>query len=137
MSLQFVKAKLSNPAVARITLVREGVDPSLEFRVRFFYDAPESEGGGRTQISPWHDVPLRNDDGTYNFIVEIPKWSRRKYEIATGEIYNPIKQDVKNGTLREYTWGDMMFNYGALPQVRRALARHSRRRRLCMKAGMP
>lgn len=38
-------------------------------------------------------------------------------EIATGEPFNPIKQDVKNGQLREYTWGDMMFNYGALPQT--------------------
>lgn len=111
---QFVKAKLANPVVGRITTVRDGADPSLEFRVRFYYD---TEDGGKTPISPWHDVPLRNGDGTYNFIVEIPKWSRRKYEIATGEVLNPIKQDVKNGTLREYHWGDMMWNYGALPQT--------------------
>lgn len=26
-------------------------------------------------------------------------------------------QDVKKGKLREYEWGDMMFNYGALPQT--------------------
>ena len=38
-------------------------------------------------------------------------------EIATGEPFNPIKQDTKNGKLREYTWGDMMFNYGAMPQT--------------------
>ena len=48
---------------------------------------------------------------------EIPKWTRKKYEIATGEIMNPIKQDVKNGVLREYKWGDMLFNYGAFPQT--------------------
>lgn len=30
---------------------------------------------------------------------------------------NPIKQDVKNGVLREYKWGDMLFNYGAFPQT--------------------
>lgn len=37
--------------------------------------------------------------------------------IATGEAMNPIKQDVKNGVLREYKWGDMLFNYGAFPQT--------------------
>ena len=42
---------------------------------------------------------------TYNFICEIPKWTRKKMEIATREIYNPIKQDVHNGRLREYLWG--------------------------------
>lgn len=32
-----------------------------------------------------------------------------------------IKQDTKNGALREYKWGDMLFNYGAFPQVRACL----------------
>ena len=50
------------------------------------------------------------------FVCEIPKWTRKKYEIATGETMNPIKQDVKNGVLRDYKWGDMLFNYGAFPQ---------------------
>ena len=35
----------------------------------------------------------------------------------TSEPYNPIKQDTKNGRLREYEWGDMCWNYGAFPQV--------------------
>ena len=50
-------------------------------------------------------------------IVEIPKWSRAKFEIATGEAHNPIKQDTKAGELRYYTWGDMLFNYGCFPQT--------------------
>ncbi len=54
---------------------------------------------------------------TYNFICEIPKWTRKKMEIATRELYNPIKQDTNNGRLREYLWGDMLFNYGAFPQT--------------------
>lgn len=29
---------------------------------------------------------------------------------ATGELYNPIKQDVKNGTLREYYYGAVCYN---------------------------
>lgn len=48
-------------------------------------------------------------DGSYNMLVEIPKWTRRKFEIATTEPYNPIKQDLKNGVLREYTYGDMLL----------------------------
>ena len=31
---------------------------------------------------------------------EIPKWTRPKFEIATGEQFNPIKQDTKNGMVR-------------------------------------
>jgi inorganic pyrophosphatase len=48
---------------------------------------------------------------------QIPKWTRAKYEIATAEPLNPLKQDEKAGVLRSYKWGDMMFNYGALPQT--------------------
>jgi hypothetical protein len=43
-------------------------------------------------------------------VVEIPKWSRAKFEVATDEEYNPIKQDIKDGQLREYKYGDMLFN---------------------------
>lgn len=97
-------------------------------------------------ISPWHDISLRNADGTLNFVCEIPKWSRAKYEIAVGactcplppparpvpsrrppvrpaltphagEDWNPIKQDTRNGALRDYEWGDMLVNYGAFPQT--------------------
>jgi inorganic pyrophosphatase len=48
---------------------------------------------------------------------EIPKGTRAKMEIATKEPNNPIKQDVKNGKLRDLTYGKMPFNYGALPQT--------------------
>lgn len=108
---KFVKAKISNPAVGRIYTESTGLFPSLEYRVRFYFD---DDVGKKVQISPWHDVPFKNPDGSFNMIVEIPKWSRRKFEIATTEEYNPIKQDLKNGVLREYTYGDMLFNYGAI-----------------------
>ena len=29
-------------------------------------------------------------------------------EIATREMFNPIKQDTQNGRPREYYWGDML-----------------------------
>jgi inorganic pyrophosphatase len=79
----------------------------------------EFKDGQLRDISPWHDIPLWADESKnyVHFICEIPKWTRAKYEIATKEQLNPIKQDVKNGRLRFYQHGDMMFNYGCLPQT--------------------
>lgn len=48
---------------------------------------------------------------------QIPKWTRAKFEVSKEDL-NPIKQDEKKGVLREYKWGDMVFNYGMFPQVR-------------------
>jgi len=104
-----LQSRLKDPKIANITSVTEGEISSRRYRVFF-------ESGG-SRLSPWHDIPLKNGDGSYNFLCEIPKWTRKKYEIATGEPMNPIKQDVKNGVLREYKWGDMLFNYGAFPQT--------------------
>jgi len=36
---------------------------------------------------------------------QIPKWTRAKFEIATAEQHNPLKQDEKKGVLRDYKWG--------------------------------
>lgn len=92
-------------------LAPEGERLSEAFRLRYL-DAASGES-----VSPWHDVPLFNSDGTVNMVVEIPRYTRAKMEIATDEPGNPIKQDIKKGKLREYGWGDMCFNYGALPQT--------------------
>jgi len=83
----------------------------------FYYRYPTQEGS--KTISPWHDIPLWVEENKYvNFICEIPKYSRKKWEIATNIEKNPIKQDIrKDGLLREYEHGDMLFNYGALPQT--------------------
>ena len=54
------------------------------------------------QVSPWHDIPLQLGDGVFNFVVEIPKESSAKMEVATDEPYTPIKQDTKKGKLRYY-----------------------------------
>jgi len=104
-----LQSRLKDPNVSQISTITEGEATSRRFRVHF-----ENNG---TRLSPWHDIPLKNPDGSYNFICEIPKWTRKKFEIATAEPMNPIKQDVKNGVLREYKWGDMLFNYGAFPQT--------------------
>ena len=34
-------------------------------------------------ISAWHDIPLQNDDGSFNFVCEIPKETSAKMEVAT------------------------------------------------------
>ncbi|XP_017269410.1 inorganic pyrophosphatase 2, mitochondrial isoform X2 [Kryptolebias marmoratus] len=88
-------------------------------------------------ISPFHDIPLiaeSDQDGDvpakklksenevlYNMVVEVPRWSNAKMEIATKELLNPIKQDVKKGKLRFvaniFPHKGYIWNYGALPQT--------------------
>jgi len=86
----------------------KGDFPSLEYRI-FFKD-------GDKTVSPWHDIPLYNDDGTLNAIIEIPKESKAKMEVATDEESTPIKQDVKKGNLRDYPY-NINWNYGMVPQT--------------------
>mmetsp|Transcript_29545 Transcript_29545/g.50363 ORF Transcript_29545/g.50363 Transcript_29545/m.50363 type:complete len:289 (+) Transcript_29545:100-966(+) len=72
---------------------------------------------GDDTISPWHDIPLKgNADGTYNAVIEIPKMTKAKMEVATKEPNNPIAQDMKKGKLRDYH-GPIFWNYGCLPQT--------------------
>jgi len=85
---------------------------------RFF--SKDVEGEHR---SLWHDLPLFELDhagkptGALNFVCEIPKWTRKKFEIATKEALNPIKQDEKKGELRSFKKGDIYFNYGCFPRT--------------------
>ena len=69
------------------------------------------------ELSLWHDVPLVAEEGLYNFICEIPKCTRKKFEVATTEGATPIKQDEKKGVLREFKKGDIFFNYGCFPRT--------------------
>ncbi|XP_071071306.1 inorganic pyrophosphatase 2, mitochondrial isoform X4 [Dasypus novemcinctus] len=54
-------------------------------------------------------------------VVEVPRWTNAKMEIATDEPLNPIKQDVKDGKLRYvaniFPHKGYIWNYGALPQT--------------------
>lgn len=95
-----------------------GDENTLEYRIKVM-----DEGAGKV-VSLWHDINLVHlDPGTkeptpyLNFVCEIPKFSRKKYEIATDEVGNPIKQDEKKGVLREFKKGDIYFNYGCFPQT--------------------
>ena len=49
--------------------------------------------------------------GAYNYVCEIPKFTKAKMEIATKEKLNPIAQDIKKGALRFYH-GPIFWNYG-------------------------
>ena len=45
-------------------------------------------------VSILNDIPLKNKDGTFNMICEIPRYTRQKMEINYKEEYSPIKQDI-------------------------------------------
>ena len=118
---KLISAKLSTEQfdTSRVITQDSGTPYTLEYRLNFYYKQPNSS---LKQISPWHDVPLyRVGAGSggqlYNMVCEIPKWTRAKFECSTGEPYNPIKQDTQHGKLRYYKHGDIMFNYGFMPQT--------------------
>ncbi|XP_010527173.1 PREDICTED: soluble inorganic pyrophosphatase 6, chloroplastic-like [Tarenaya hassleriana] len=92
-----------------VQIKEDGQPETLDYRV-FFLD-----GSGK-KVSPWHDIPLHLGDGVFNFIVEIPKESSAKMEVATDEPFTPIKQDTKKGKLRYYPY-NINWNYGLLPQT--------------------
>ena len=87
----------------------EGIVGTLEYRLHF-------QNSQAKAISPWHSVPLYAGDGIFNFVCEIPRNTRAKFEVATCEEGNPIKQDSKKGKPRSYAI-DIPWNYGMLPQV--------------------
>jgi len=74
-------------------------------------------------VSPFHDIPLFADkeNGVYNMVVEIPRWTNAKMEISTKDLMNPIKQDMKKGKVRfvnnVFPHKGYIWNYGALPQT--------------------
>jgi len=86
-----------------------GEADTTDFRI-FFKD------GSSKVVSPWHDIPLKAGDGTFNFICEIPKETSAKMEVATDEKSTPIKQDIKKGNLRFYPY-NINWNYGLFPQT--------------------
>lgn len=109
-------------ALENLTTVQKGARDTEEWRCFFETtsmgaSAPEE----LKQLSPWHDIPLGfiNEQGSmvFNFVNEIPKGERAKMECNLKEGMNPLKQDIKKGKLRYFTYGDLPFNYGFLPQT--------------------
>ncbi|XP_076016576.1 inorganic pyrophosphatase [Genypterus blacodes] len=74
-------------------------------------------------VSPFHDIPMHADEAQniFHMVVEVPRWTNAKMEIATKDILNPIKQDMKKGKLRYvanvFPYKGYIWNYGAIPQT--------------------
>mmetsp|Transcript_19558 Transcript_19558/g.42475 ORF Transcript_19558/g.42475 Transcript_19558/m.42475 type:complete len:302 (-) Transcript_19558:99-1004(-) len=110
-SLSAVRSMRTVPATILhgYTTATSGEAETESFRLSFSEDD--------SVVSPWHDIPLKGSkDGTYNAVIEIPKMSKAKMEVATKEPNNPIAQDIKKGKLRDYH-GPIFWNYGCLPQT--------------------
>ncbi|KAJ5105347.1 hypothetical protein NUU61_002694 [Penicillium alfredii] len=79
---------------------------------------------GDELISPWHGVPLFPSAAkphVVSMLVQIPRWSNVRLEIAKEEFLTPIRQAIQNDHLqyipnifphKGYPW-----NYGCLPQT--------------------
>uniref|UniRef100_A0A3P9ATZ3 inorganic diphosphatase n=2 Tax=Haplochromini TaxID=319058 RepID=A0A3P9ATZ3_9CICH len=98
------------------TIEEKGRPNTQEYRVYF----KNSEG---KYISPFHDVPIyaNEAENIFHAIVEVPRWTNAKMEIATKDPLNPLKQDVKKGNLRYvanvFPHKGYIWNYGAIPQT--------------------
>ncbi|EYB89441.1 hypothetical protein Y032_0232g3059 [Ancylostoma ceylanicum] len=109
------KQNMSAGDAVKYETIERGSLFGLDYRV--FVKGPDGV------LSPWHDVPLYADASKkiFNMIVEIPRWSNAKMEMATAEPMNPIKQDVKKGLPRFvhniFPHKGYIWNYGALPQT--------------------
>ena len=66
-------------------------------------------------ISFWHDIPYKNDK-TFNFVCEIPKFSRKKVEMSKEILNNPLVHDIKDNKYRYY-FQPIYWNYGFIPQT--------------------
>uniref|UniRef100_A0A8D0C251 inorganic diphosphatase n=1 Tax=Salvator merianae TaxID=96440 RepID=A0A8D0C251_SALMN len=102
--------------MASYCVEERGCPNSLDYRL-FFKNAKGQ------YISPFHDIPIYPEAGkdVFNMVVEIPRWTNAKMEIATKDPLNPIKQDVKKGKLRYvanvFPHKGYIWNYGAIPQT--------------------
>lgn len=98
------------------TIEERGNPNTLSYRIYF----KNSDG---KYISPFHDIPMYADEAQniFHMVVEVPRWTNAKMEIATKDLLNPIKQDVKKGNLRYvanvFPHKGYIWNYGAIPQT--------------------
>ncbi|KAE9419002.1 hypothetical protein Angca_005137 [Angiostrongylus cantonensis] len=112
---QLSQNKMASGDTIKYEKIERGSLYDLDYRI--FISCPAGV------ISPWHDVPLFADKANkiYNMIVEIPRWTNAKMEMATAEPMNPIRQDTKKGLPRFvhniFPHKGYIWNYGALPQT--------------------
>jgi hypothetical protein len=118
-SEQFVPLNDERPLMKRSDSMGSGSDvdlaakgEGLEYRIQ----ALDKKKKGKV-VSLWHDISLVHMDPVtdqptpyMNFVCEIPKFTRKKYEISTTEEGTPIKQDEKKGVLREVSLGVLVVS---------------------------
>uniref|UniRef100_A0A8C3N2K9 inorganic diphosphatase n=1 Tax=Geospiza parvula TaxID=87175 RepID=A0A8C3N2K9_GEOPR len=118
-------------AMSRYSTEQRGRPNSPDYRLYF-------KNADGKYISPFHDIPLfagpkedkeipakrsktTGSEVLFNMVVEVPRWTNAKMEIATEEPLNPIKHDTKKGKLRYvaniFPHKGYIWNYGALPQT--------------------
>uniref|UniRef100_A0A2K5QNW8 inorganic diphosphatase n=1 Tax=Cebus imitator TaxID=2715852 RepID=A0A2K5QNW8_CEBIM len=72
-------------------------------------------------ISPFRVVPIFAGKDEFHMVVEVPRWSNAKMEIATMDHLNPIKQDANKGKLHYvvnlFPYKGYIWNYGAIPHT--------------------
>ncbi|XP_071518796.1 uncharacterized protein Nurf-38 isoform X1 [Panulirus ornatus] len=108
-------ASTSQDTGLNVTIIERGGINTLTYLIYY-----RNEDG---PISPFHDIPLFANEGNkiFNMVVEVPRWTNAKMEIATKDPLNPIKQDIKKGKLRYvancFPHHGYIWNYGALPQT--------------------
>eukprot|EP00440_Ansanella_granifera_P036269 gb/GFBE01039357.1/.p1 GENE.gb/GFBE01039357.1/~~gb/GFBE01039357.1/.p1 ORF type:complete len:299 (+),score=72.24 gb/GFBE01039357.1/:1-897(+) len=126
LSMESSSASLKVLITKEPSSMQEPLSPPVSPRIAgsgFEFTVTATDESGR-ELSYWHDLPLYPVDSQgqeisyhVNFINEIPRCTRKKYEVSTKVDSNPIKQDVKKGVLREYSKGDIYFNYGCVPRT--------------------
>ena len=103
----------------RYELVERGQLHTLNYRC-YFRDVQT-----KTIVSPFHDIPLVNEQHTsgnqkdiiYNMIVEVPRWTNAKMEINKQLKMNPIVQDIKSGLLIQLYSSDFSFLFSKVNLV--------------------
>jgi hypothetical protein len=99
--LASIAPQANDNANPRYEIVERGQLHTLNYRA-YFRDVQT-----KTIVSPFHDIPLVNEQYTsssenqgnviYNMVVEVPRWTNAKMEINKQLKLNPIVQDIKSG----------------------------------------
>ncbi|KAJ7170022.1 inorganic pyrophosphatase [Mycena filopes] len=124
----FGAIRMSSPVQRRLSSVSRHLKMSSQYTPRLIGAANTLEHRvfieqNGSVVSPFHDIPLFADqnNGIFNMIVEVPRWTNAKMEISKEEPFNPIKQDIKKGRLRFvrncFPHHGYIWNYGAFPQT--------------------
>ena len=78
MKFRITRSGLGMTSMLSMVATEQAGEVATESYRMFFKD-------GSSNISPWHDIPLKDGD-LFNFVNEIPKYTKAKMEVATKEV---------------------------------------------------